>query len=170
MSPRRHPALLLRPGASADLAAVAEVHLRARRAAVPAMPPPVHPDDAVRAHLGRTDLLERDLWVAEVGGEVVGYALLTATWLEDLYVDPAHQGQGVGSALLDLARAVRPDGFDLWVFATNAPARAFYRRHGLIEVESTDGSGNEEREPDVRLRQPGPAQVPGPSAPGGELG
>ncbi|VXB71776.1 GNAT family N-acetyltransferase [Nocardioides sp. AX2bis] len=164
------PDLVLRPGTTGDLAAVAEVHLRARRAAVPAMPPPVHDDDAVRAHLARTDLTARDLWLAETGDRLVGYALLTPTWLDDLYVDPAHQGQGVGSALLDLARAVRPDGFDLWVFASNAPARAFYRRHGLVEVGSTDGSGNEEQEPDVRLRWAGPPAVPGLSAPRGELG
>lgn len=164
------PDLVLRPGTTGDLAAAAEVHLRARRAAVPAMPPPVHDDDAVRAHLGRTDLSACDLWLAEVGDRVVGYALLTDTWLDDLYVDPAHQGQGVGSALLDLARAVRPGGFDLWVFASNAPARAFYRRHGLVEVGSTDGSDNEEREPDVRLRAAGAPAVPGLSVPRGELG
>ena len=170
MSPPGLPDLLLRPGGPEDLAAVAEVHLRARRAAVPAMPPAVRDDDAVRAHLAATDLGTCELWLAEDDGEVVGYALLSPTWLDDLYVDPAHQGHGVGSALLDLATSVRPDGFDLWVFASNAPARAFYRRHGLVEVGSTDGSGNEEQEPDLQLRWCGPAVAPGPSVRRGELG
>ncbi len=162
--------LVLRPGTTDDLPAVAEVLLRARRAAVPAMPPLVPPDDEVRRRVARTDLTERDLWVAEAGGGVVGYALLTPTWLDELYVDPAHQGQGAGSALLDLVRALRPDGLGLWVLAGNTPARAFYRRHGLVEVATTDGADNEEQEPEVRLRWPGAPVVPGLSAPGGRLG
>ncbi len=139
--------MVLRPGDARDLAAAAEVLLRARRAAVPAMPALVHPDDDVRAHLVATDLEERDLWVAEVDGTVVGYALLTATWLDDLYVDPDHQGRGIGGALLGLVKAVRPGGLGLWVFACNVAARRFYRRHGLVELGATDGSGNEERSP-----------------------
>ena len=35
------------------------------------------------------------------------------------------------------------------------PARAFYARHGLVELERTDGSGNEERAPDLRMAWPG---------------
>ena len=37
----------------------------------------------------------------------------------------------------------------------NAPARGFYARRGLVELERTDGSGNEERAPDVRMAWPG---------------
>ena len=71
------------------------------------------------------------MWVAEAEGVVVGYLRLTGDWLDDLYVVPEHAGQGVGSALLDLAKALRPGGFGLWVFETNVPARAFYAAHGL---------------------------------------
>jgi hypothetical protein len=59
-------------------------------------------------------------------------------------------GKGIGSALLDLAKALRPRGFDLWVFEVNTPARRFYERHGLVELDRTDGSGNDERAPDCR--------------------
>ena len=76
-------------------------------------------------------------------------------FLDALYVGPDHQGLGIGTALLDLAKARRPDGFGLWVFASNAPARGFYHRHGLVELEHTDGSGNEEHSPDVRMAWPG---------------
>ena len=64
-------------------------------------------------------------------------------------------------ALLDLAKSLRPDGFGLWVFETNAGARRFYERHGLVEVERTDGSDNEERAPDVRMAWPDPASLAG---------
>jgi chorismate mutase len=57
--------------------------------------------------------------------------------------------------LLDLVKSRRPDGFGLWVFASNAPARAFYLRHGLIELETTDGRDNQEHAPDVRMVWPG---------------
>jgi hypothetical protein len=46
--------------------------------------------------------------------------------------------------------ALRPDGFELWVFAVNTRARRLYERHGLVAVEFTDGAGNEEGAPDVR--------------------
>lgn len=144
--------LVLRPAQPSDVDDVASVHLRARRSAP--MPPGVHPDDDVRRWLaGRLEADE--VWVAEDGGRVVGYARLTEVWLDDLYVDPSHARRGIGSALLDLAMSVRPGGFCLWVFETNTPARAFYARHGLLELEHTDGSGNEERSPDVRLAWPG---------------
>jgi hypothetical protein len=31
-------------------------------------------------------------------------------------------------------------------------ARRFYQQHGFVPAEFTDGSGNEEREPDIRFR------------------
>jgi GNAT superfamily N-acetyltransferase/chorismate mutase len=144
--------LILRPATEADSQAVADIHLASRRAA--AMPPGVHTDDAVRHWLdGRIQADE--VWLAEADGAPAAYARFTATWLDDLYVAPAYAGQGVGSALLDLVKAQRPDGFCLWVFEMNTPARAFYARHGLVELERTDGSANEERAPDVRMAWPG---------------
>lgn len=140
--------VLLRPAGAADLDAIVTIHLASRAAA--SMPPGVHPDDEVRAHLAARAQLD-DVWVAEVGDVVVGYCRLTPTWLDDLYVAPSHAGAGVGSALLDLAKQQRPAGFCLWVFEVNAPARAFYARHGLVELERTDGSANEEGAPDIRV-------------------
>lgn len=145
--------LQLRPAVAADAGSVAEVHLQARRAA--AMPPPVHPDDEVRAWLEVRLRCDDEIWVAEVAGAVVGYARLVGDWLDDLYVAPAYAGRGVGGTLLDLVKGLRPAGFCLWVFESNAEARAFYAHRGLVELERTDGSANEERSPDVRVAWPG---------------
>ncbi|TWG89823.1 L-amino acid N-acyltransferase YncA [Nocardioides sp. J9] len=147
--------LLLRPATAADAGGVADVHWRARAAAP--MPAPVHTQAQVRAWLAsRIDGPSGDeVWVAEAAGRVVGYARFTRTWLDDLYVDPDHAGRGVGTALLDLVKARHPHGFGLWVFAVNTPAQAFYRAHGLVERERTDGSDNEERAPDVRMEWAG---------------
>jgi GNAT superfamily N-acetyltransferase len=62
---------------------------------------------------------------------------------------PEAQGQGVGTALLDVAkRAVAR--LQLWTFQRNAQARRFYEARGFVVVEQTDGTGNEEKEPDAR--------------------
>ena len=119
------------------------------------MPPGIHPPDDVRAWVGTWDLTARDVWVAESDGTIVGFANLTPTWLDGLYVAPAAQRAGIGSTLLDLAKSVRPDGFGLWVFEMNQPARDFYRRHGLVALERTDGSANEEHAPDIKMVWPG---------------
>ena len=137
----------IRPAEPDDAPRLARIHLEARRAA---MPPTIHPEHEVVAWVAGN--IERDeVWVAEVDGEPAAYARLTEEWLDDLYVDPAYAGQGIGSDLLDLAKVRRPDGFGLWVFEMNQPARAFYAHRGLVEVERTDGSDNEEKEPDIRM-------------------
>lgn len=145
--------LVLRPATPEDAAELTELYLATRRAAEPAMPPQIHTPDSVLAHLAGT-VADKEVWVAEAD-EILGFVTLAPGWLDDLYVGPDHQGFGIGTALLDLAKAQRPDGFALWVFASNAPARGFYHRHGLVELEHTDGSGNEERSPDVRMAWPG---------------
>jgi chorismate mutase/GNAT superfamily N-acetyltransferase len=145
--------LVIRPATTADVDQLTELYLATRRAAEPAMPPQQHPPESVRAFLSGA-VTDKEVWVAELD-EIVGFLTLDTAFVDALYVGPDHQGFGIGSALLDLAKARRPDGFALWVFTSNTPARGFYRRHGLVELEHTDGSGNEERSPDVRMAWPG---------------
>ncbi|MBJ7357922.1 GNAT family N-acetyltransferase [Nocardioides sp.] len=144
--------LTLRPATPGDLDDLVSVHVSSRAAAP--MPAGVHPEREVRAWL--TERLDHDeVWVAVVGDEVAAYTRFTETWLDDLYVAPERAGQGLGSALLGVVKARRPGGFCLWVFETNQPARGFYAHHGLVELERTDGTGNEEKQPDIRMAWPG---------------
>ena len=147
--------LALRPATAADLPLLAEIHLAARRAAGGSFPPGVHRDDDVRAWVAGWDLTTYDVWLASASGRPAGYARCTPTWLDDLYVHPAAQGRGVGSALLDLVKSERPDGFGLWVFESNNPARDFYAAAGFVALERTDGSANEEQSPDIKMVWPG---------------
>jgi chorismate mutase/GNAT superfamily N-acetyltransferase len=148
--------LRLRPAEPGESGAVAALYGESRRAAEPAMPPAVHtPEEDREWFAARLRDGEHEVWVAEHDSVLAGYAMATSTWLDHLFVAPASQSTGVGSALLDLVKGVRPDGFSLWVFESNEPARAFYRRRGLVELERTDGAGNEERAPDVRMAWPG---------------
>lgn len=154
--------VLVRRGEAGDLPAVAEVFLASRAAAVPSMPPVVATDDEVRADFAALDLHDparREVWVAESSSGLLGYAKLKANWLDDLYVVPSAQRQGIGLLLLDLVKSLRPNGFSLWAFASNEPARRFYARQGLLELETTDGSQNQEHAPDVRMVWPGPDPV-----------
>lgn len=55
-------------------------------------------------------------------------------WLEDLFVQPAHRGRGIGRALLEaLAATARTRGYGRFEWAVldwNAPAIGFYERMG----------------------------------------
>ena len=140
--------MLLRPAEAADVADLAAVQVAARAAAP--MPANVRPEAEIEAFLaGRSGIDE--VWVAELDGEVAAYARFTPTWLDDLYVHPAHQGEGIGTALLDLVLSLRPGGLGLYVFETNVPAQRFYAAHGFVVTERSDGSANEERAPDLRM-------------------
>src|SRR5262249_31950021 len=79
-----------------------------------------------------------------------GFAVLSGDMLSHLYVHPRSIGTGIGHTLFEHAKTQRPDGFEFWVFQQNEHARRFYEAHGATAVEFTDGSGNEERTPDVR--------------------
>jgi GNAT superfamily N-acetyltransferase len=135
-----------RPDDADDITAV---FLAARRAAMPWLPE-LHSDEETRVYFGRV-VAECEVLVVRRTGRVLGFLALRGDDVDHLYVDPAAQRRGVGSELLAGAQARRPGGLELWAFQRNAPALAFYARHGFTEIRRTDGRDNEEREPDVRL-------------------
>ncbi len=158
------PALVLRPATPDDADALAELLLMSRAAAHPAVPRSVHPPDDVRRWFrARFEDPAAEIWQAEEDGVPLGLLLLEHDWVHSLYVAPDRTGEGIGGALLDLARTLRPGGLGLWVFASNPRAQRFYARHGFVEVRRTDGvgpDGNEEGEPDVEMAWPDPASLP----------
>ena len=118
----------LRRGTGADANLAAEVYLRARRRAVPEIPPLAHPDDEVRQWMRRV-LDEQEAWLAVAGdGTVPGLMVLAGDWVGQLYTDPAWTGRGLGARLVALAKQRRPGGLQLWTFASNARAQRFYER------------------------------------------
>lgn len=88
-----------------------------------------------------------EVWGA-FGPELVGIVALQPSWLDQLYVLPGRQGEGIGKALLDVAKNANTE-LSLWTFQRNASARGFYERNGFVVLDKTDGQRNEEREPDV---------------------
>jgi GNAT superfamily N-acetyltransferase len=142
----------VRQATVADTDAIADLYTEARIHAVPQMPPALHTNAEDRAYVARR-IGEPDvtMWVAERDGRLLGFATCTPTFLDSLYIRPDLKGQGIGSLLLDVVEATHPEGFELWVFESNTGARRLYERRGLVEVERTDGSGNEEKSPDLRM-------------------
>jgi GNAT superfamily N-acetyltransferase len=148
------------PARPEDAEPLAAIFTASRRTAMPWLPE-LHSEEEDRQFIGERVLRECDVLVARRDGRPAGFLALNGDMVAHLYVAPDAQRQGIGSALLEAARARRPDGMRLWVFQRNAGALAFYARHGFTEIMRTDGSDNEEREPDVLLSA-SPAASPHP--------
>ncbi len=88
------------------------------------------------------------VWGAFEGEIPVGFIAFRQRWVDQLYILPARQGRGLGSGLLEVARR-GAESLRLWTFQKNTDARRFYEGRGFVGIEMTDGSRNEEREPDV---------------------
>ena len=138
------------PLAAADAEEVAVLVRRSREQAMPWLPD-LHGPDEDRAFFFQ-ELVASRAWGVRRDGVLLGVALVRDGVLTQLYVSPGWQGRGIGSALLAAARAEAREPLGLWVFARNARAREFYARAGFEVERATDGSGNEEREPDLLLR------------------
>jgi GNAT superfamily N-acetyltransferase len=110
--------------------------------------PTLHTPEEDRAYFGGI-VAEREVWVWEEDGSILGFAALEDDELTHLYVEPDAHGRGIGGALMERVKERRPAGFQLWVFQQNDNARRFYERRGFVLVRETDGSDNEERTPDA---------------------
>jgi ribosomal protein S18 acetylase RimI-like enzyme len=100
------------------------------------------PDDAVREVWAEAlSDPEVEVYVAEVDGEPAGAVSVGRGFLSTLYVLPAHQGRGVGSALHDLAldrlRALGSEEARLWTLEGNDAGRKFYERRGWSLTDET---------------------------------
>ena len=137
----------LRPVEPGDTEAVGDVFL----AALAGMTylPELYTEEETRAFIRDLLLPHNEVWVADEGGRVIGFVGFGDDSVRHLWVLPEKQNRGVGTALLELAKERRPEGLQLWVFQRNVGARRFYEQHGFTLVKLTDGSRNEESEPDA---------------------
>ncbi|WP_330269955.1 GNAT family N-acetyltransferase [Streptomyces griseorubiginosus] len=156
--------IALRRATDADALSAADVWLRSFTAALPSVRC-AHDEDDVRDWFTRVLVPKYETWVATAGTAVVGVLVLKGPELKQLYLAPEWRGRGLGDRFISLAKEQRPDGLSLWTFQVNGAARRFYERHGFTEVERTDGSHNDEHEPDVRyVWQPGREEAGSPAA------
>ena len=95
----------------------------------------LHPD---AIYLPEAQIANGQVVVAELGGEIAGFAAVVGGELDGLFVEPDLWGHGIGRALVDAAtHEARKKGLALKVIA-NPRARRFYESCGFsIEGEVT---------------------------------
>ncbi|TRC96337.1 GNAT family N-acetyltransferase [Mesorhizobium sp. WSM4303] len=138
--------ITLRPAAASDAAAIAKL-MRAALGSFNWMPV-VHTPAEDLAFIRDIVLPRQQVTVAEAGCNIVGFIAVSGDWVEQLYLDPAWTGQGIGSRLLTQATAALPV-VKLHCFQSNTGARRFYERHGFRAEAFGDGTTNEEGLPDI---------------------
>ena len=74
-----------------------------------------------------------ETYVFEDQSSVQGFCSLLGNQLAALFVDPAHQGKGLGKQLLEHAKNLRGE-LSFAVYKENAPSVAFYRSQGFAVV------------------------------------
>jgi ribosomal protein S18 acetylase RimI-like enzyme len=150
---------MLRAAIAEDVLAVTNVIVESRRVFLPFAPSP-HTFEEVQDWVAQHLLPTGGVTVALVEGRVVAVLATSeddsAGWIDQLYVLPGFDGQGLGTKLLDHAHASVKRPLRLFTFQQNAGARRFYERHGYDMVALSDGQNNEEKCPDVlyELRRP----------------
>lgn len=104
---------------------------------------------------------DRSCWLAEIGGELVGYYALerlssTEYELEALFVEPDFIGRGVGRQLIDHAKAIaQARGAKSILIQGDPHAARFYEAVGAIRIgERESGSIPGRFLPEFRLTLP----------------
>ena len=134
----------------ADMDAAARVHRAAFDQALPRLAG-LHTPDEDRWFFRERVFRMCEVWGAHDAAAMTGIIAFREGWVDQLYVLPEQQRRGVGTELLAVAQRAFPS-LQLWTFQRNARARGFYQTRGFILVEETDGSRNEEKEPDALYR------------------
>jgi GNAT superfamily N-acetyltransferase len=104
-------------------------------------------EGAEKFYASRMKAKDARVFVAEAGGEIVGFAyveyealdysalLERAAWLHDIYINAAARGSNAGTLLIEAAKqAAKEMGADklmLTVAAQNKVAKAFFERKGF---------------------------------------
>ncbi|MBE1710506.1 GNAT family N-acetyltransferase [Mesorhizobium japonicum] len=138
--------IVLRPASGSDAAAIATM-MRASLNAFDWMPV-LHTPKEDLFFIRDIVLPRQQVTVAEAGPVIAGFIAVNGDWVEQLYLDPAWTGQGIGSRLLTDATAALPVT-KLHCFQANTGAQRFYERHGFRAELFGDGTNNEEGLPDI---------------------
>lgn len=111
-----------------------------------------HPFDEALAYFRDSICEHCEIWVAVApassSARIVGLLALEESWVDHLYVAPGFWEKGIGSALLDHAKALQPDKLELVTLQRNRRARRFYESRGFRSTKF-GVSPPPESEPDV---------------------
>lgn len=148
--------LLIRPYKSDDFKALTSLWRRAREQAFPEFQRTKgHTFEEDQAYFRDVILVNNDVWVAEDKGEPAAFMAIAGDFIDQLYVHPEHQHQGLGKALLNHARALSPEHLWLYTLQINTNGRAFYEKNGF-RAARFGVSPPPESEPDVEYHWEAP--------------
>ncbi|MDX2381091.1 MAG: GNAT family N-acetyltransferase [Acidimicrobiia bacterium] len=126
-SPREPPTGAIRPYDAPDVEELIDAWYEASLVAHSFLPAEFF---VAERDLLRTEWLPvAETYVFEQDGRVVGFIALVGDEVGGIFVRPDHQGEGIGSALMDHAVALR-ETLELDVFEENAIGRRFYDGYG----------------------------------------
>lgn len=139
--------MMMRSYTAADLDAVLDVWYRASLIAHSFLP--VEFLERERHQMAEQWLPMAETTVYESDGRVVGFLSLVGNEVGGIFVDPDHQGTGIGRALMDGASGSR-SFLELDVFEANPIGRRFYESYGfgLVDRHIDEDTG----QPALRLR------------------
>ncbi|HEY9599071.1 MAG TPA: GNAT family N-acetyltransferase [Cyanophyceae cyanobacterium] len=144
--------LIFRSATQSDTEGIAKVYLTSRKEFVP-FAAIAHSDAAVHQWIGDILIPDHHVIVVEQNSRIIGMMVLSATegtgWIDQLYLHPDAVGQGIGSKLIERAKAELGSPIRLYTFQENQGAIRFYERHGFKAIQYSDGSENEENCPDI---------------------
>lgn len=92
--------------------------------------------------------MNESIWIAENTGQIVGFLVLRESdgYLDQIFVAPEMQHQGVGTTLLNKAKQLSPGGLYLETLQRNTNARRFYEKHGFVpghrDINPNNGQPN----------------------------
>ena len=141
--------IIIRPYKSDDFEAVTLLWRRAREQAFPDFQRRKgHTFEEDRAYFRDVILVNNDVWVVEVDGEQVAFMAMAGDFIDQLFVAPEYQGNGIGKMLIEHARSLSPGHLWLYTLQINTNGRAFYEKNGFRQVK-LEISPAPESEPDV---------------------
>ena len=97
--------------------------------------PVPHPRDDHLPFFDEHVLTETQVQLALLDDDLVGFGSFTPESVMQLYVHVEHLGRGVGTRLLEHAKAASSGKLWLYTFVTNTRAQRFYEHHGFDVVE-----------------------------------
>lgn len=97
----------------------------------------------------RSALPRAEVFVCDDTGAVAGFVGLNGNHIEGIFVKASRQRSGIGKALLDKAKTIKPT-LTLNVYQKNSNALRFYRRNGFCTV--SEGVDENTGEDEIRLQ------------------
>jgi len=87
-----------------------------------------------RKNIPEIYLPNADTWVVEIDNQVVGFIALIGNEVGAIFLQPEHQGKGMGKLMMDKAQALHGD-LEVQVFVKNSIGLDFYLKYGFQLLE-----------------------------------